>query len=251
VNREEAKQILLLYRPGTADAEDPQVEAAMKVACQDPELGRWFTQHAEFQKAMRSKLRQIEVPPHLKAGLLARNQIAFPSAWWRNPTVIWLAAAAMVVVMVVGLVALRNPRDRFDRFANFKERIVGEVQRQYVMDWETTDMSRLRKSIASRGGQSDYDIPKGLQKLKLTGGGVLKWQSHPVSMVCFDRGGGRMMFLFVMKRDAVKDPPPAQNPQLSIVHNYLTASWTRGDNSYVLAGQGEQDLQTFAKRYLD
>jgi len=252
VNQEEAKQVLLLYRPGTADAEDPEVEVAMEVARQDPELGRWFMQHVEFQKAMRSSLRQIEVPSHFKAALLAGNKMVFPAVWWQRPAIIWLAAATAVFVLVIGLAALRFRLDsRLDRFATFKERMVSEVQREYAMEWETSDMGQLRQSIASSGGQADYEVPKALEKLKLTGGGVLKWQNNKVSMVCFDRGGGRILFLFVTKRDAFKDPPPLRTPQLGVVLNYMTASWTQGEDSYVLAGPGEKDLETFAKSYLD
>jgi hypothetical protein len=57
-------------------------------------------------------------------------------------------------------------------------------------------------------------------------------------MVCFDRGDKQMLFLFVMKRSAVKDPPPP-TPQLGKVRQMLTASWTQGENTYVLAGPEE------------
>ena len=35
MNRDEAKTILLLYRPGTADAGDPEISAALALAKQD------------------------------------------------------------------------------------------------------------------------------------------------------------------------------------------------------------------------
>ena len=67
----QAREILLLYRPGTRDAEDPQIIEAMELARQDPELAKWFAQHQAFQLAMRAKFREIEVPAHLQANLLA------------------------------------------------------------------------------------------------------------------------------------------------------------------------------------
>ena len=92
----EAREILLLYRPGTAEAADPQMAEALELARQDPELGRWFEQHRAFQKAMRAKFQQIEVPAHLKASLLIRGAVAPknlpPQSWRRSP--IWLTAAA-------------------------------------------------------------------------------------------------------------------------------------------------------------
>ncbi len=252
MNREEARQVLLLYRPGTSDAEDPQVETAMALAREDPELGRWFTEHAAFQQAMRRKFRQIEVPSYRKSELLLRKKLVLSPTRHPSPVPVWLAAAAAIFVLAVGFMALRTKSGQSVQFAHFKERMVSEVQRQYAMDWETSDGGRLRAAIAGRGGLSDYEVPRSLERLKLTGGGVLKWQSNPVSMLCYDRGGGKMLYLFVVKRDAVKDPPPAQQPQLAVIHQLMTASWTRGENSYVLAGEEkEKDLQSFARAYLN
>lgn len=72
---EEAKQILLLYRPGSADDQDPQVARALDLAREDPELSCWFHQHCAFQERVRAKLRQIKVPKHLKQALLARRKV--------------------------------------------------------------------------------------------------------------------------------------------------------------------------------
>jgi hypothetical protein len=249
VNRDEAKLALLLYRPDTRDAEDPEVVKAMELARQDPELGRWFEHHVEFQRAMRRQLRQIEAPAHLKASLLAGQAVAPPAAGRWRLAPLWLAAAAIAVVLAgLGVFWLR-PAAQTNQFARFQERMVGQAIRQYEMDWETGDLAQLRSQTASRGGPSDYEVPPGLKALKLTGGGVLRWQSHPVSMACFDRGGGRMLFLFVMKRTALKDPP-APSPRLARVHDWMTASWSRGDNAYLLTGSGERDPEAFLKKYL-
>ncbi|MGD0093468.1 MAG: hypothetical protein ABSE73_26440 [Planctomycetota bacterium] len=101
MNSSQAKEVLLLYRPSTADAADPQIAEALELAGRDPELGSWLEQHRAFQKAMRAKFQQIEAPAHLKASLLIRGAAqpkAIPlPAWWRRP--IWLTAAAAVLVL--------------------------------------------------------------------------------------------------------------------------------------------------------
>jgi hypothetical protein len=247
VNSAQAKEVLLLYRPGIAEVGDPQMAEALELAHSDPELGRWLEQHRAFQKAMRAKFRQIEVPAHLKSSLLirgaARPKITTPQAWWRSP--VWLTAVA-ALVLLIGLVGVwLRPRTP-DRFANFQSRMVGAAQLAYRMDIETNDMQQVRQFLASRGAPADYDLTRGLEPLQLTGGGRLTWRSNPVAMVCFDRGDKQMLFLFVMKRSAVKDPPP-KTPRLAKVRQMLAASWTRGDNTYILAGPEEAD---FLKKYL-
>jgi len=247
MNSSQAKEILLLYRPGTAEMADPQMAEALELARQDPELGRWFDQHRAFQKAMRAKFRQIEVPAHLKTSLLiqgaAQPKILPPQAWWRRP--VWLTTVVAVLLLLGLASAWLTPR-RPDRFANYQSRMVSEAQRQYRMDLVTNDMQQIRQFMASRGAPADYGLTRGLGNLQLTGGGRLTWRSNPVAMVCFDRGDKQMLFLFVMKRSAVKDPPP-ETPQLAKVREMFTASWTHGDNTYVLAGPEEAD---FVKKYL-
>jgi len=247
VNSSEAREVLLLYRPGTVDVADPQMAEALELARQDPELGRWFEQHRAFQKAMRAKFQQIEVPAHLKTSLLAQRlvqqRIITPQEWWRSP--VWLTAAALVVLLLGLAGTWLKPRPD-DRFANYQSRMVSEAQREYRMDLVTNDMQQIRQFMASRGAPADYDLTRGLGNLQLTGGGRLTWRSNPVTMVCFDRGDKQMLFLFVMKRSAVADPPP-ETPQLAKVRQMLTASWSHGDNTYVLAGPEETD---FVKKYL-
>jgi hypothetical protein len=70
MNCSEAKEVLLLYRPGTADAADPQIAEALDLASRDPELRRWLDQHGAFQKVMCAKLQQIDVPACLRGSLL-------------------------------------------------------------------------------------------------------------------------------------------------------------------------------------
>jgi hypothetical protein len=246
VNSAEAKQILLLYRPGTRDAEDPQIIEAMSVASADPELAQWFAQHQELQVATMAKFRAIPAPQHLKNQLLAHNKIVVPHGAWQRP--LWLAAAA-IFVLLLGL-ALFLPRASVpDRFTNFREIMVSAAVRTYAMDLMTNDMVQLRQFIDSRGAPADYQLTKGLARLDLKGGGLLRWRGNPVSMVCFDKGGGTTLFLFITKRSAVKDPPPssAEGAELARVDGLITASWTNGSDTYLLAGPDEPG---FAEKYL-
>ena len=144
----QAKDILLLYRPGTADSQDPQIIAAIGAARQDPELARWFERHCAFQSAMRAKLRQIEVPLHLKTALLVQQKIVRPPIWWQRP--VWLSAAA-AVLLFLGLAGLWLKTANANRLANFQARMVSTALREYRMDLVTNDMRQLRQFISGRG----------------------------------------------------------------------------------------------------
>jgi hypothetical protein len=247
VNRSEAQQVLLLYRPGTAETGDPETLEALELARRDPELGKWFEQHRAFQKAMTTQFRKIEVPAHLRTSILAQAQAqqpvgVRPQTAWRNP--MWLAVAA--VVILAGLVGWWLKPSPVDQFSNYRSRMVRGALREYQMDIRTNDMRLVRQDLAARGAPADYVIPERLQRLQLTGGGRLTWRSNPVAMVCFDRGDKQMLFLFVMKRSALKDPPP-KTPLVGKVNELLTASWTQGDETYLLAGPEEAD---FLQKYL-
>jgi uncharacterized membrane protein YbaN (DUF454 family) len=243
VNAQQAKEVLLLYRPGTADAEDPAIAEALAAARRDPDLARWFEQHCAFQRALRAKLQQVEVPEHLKAALLVGPTIIRPAVWWRSPA--WMAAAA-AVLLLLGVIAVWLAPRRPDRFANFQERMVSTALREYRMDLVTHDMRQLRQFMAARGAPADYEVPQALERLPLTGGGQLVWRTHPVTMVCFNRGDDQMLFLFVIKRSALGDPPP-ELPRVSAAHDLVTVSWSHGDQTYVLAGPEEKD---FVRKYL-
>jgi hypothetical protein len=64
-------------------------------------------------------------------------------------------------------------------------------------------------------------------------------------MVCFNRGDNQMLFLFVMKRDALSDPP-GSTPQASKANDLAIVRWTQGDKAYLLAGPEESG---FVKKY--
>ena len=233
----EAKDILLLYRPGAGDARDPDVAAALALTEHDPELRRWFDDHCGFQRAMRTKLRSLAPPEHLADRLLAERKIVRP-AWWRHPATL-AAAAALVILGSLAAFWLRPPMP--DQFADYRARMVRAALRDYRMDVVTNDMTQLRQFLATRGAPADYAVSAGLQQLPLTGGGAKVWRSNPVSMVCFDRGESQMVFLFVVKRSALKDAPPA-TPVVAKVNKLFTAGWSRGDKVYLLAGPEETEL---------
>lgn len=235
MTRAEAKRILLLHRPGSAAAPDPEMAAALEKAGDDAELGAWFEVHCGFQQAMRARLRSVPVPAHLREAILAECKVFRPA--FRGRPSWWLAAAAAVAVLLGLTVYLLRPT-KPDRFADFRSRMVRAALREYRMDIVTNDLAQVRRFMAVRGAPADFEITPGLGRVRLTGGGLLQWRGHRVAMVCFDRGDREMLYLFVLDRTATKDAP-SESPTPGRVNRLATVSWSRGGRSYVLAGPQE------------
>jgi len=134
MDREEAKNILQLCRPGVeSDLNDPLIAEAFEFLERDSELQIWFEDQQAFDAQICEQLESIKPPADLKASILAgmraHQKIATapepdpdaapepflhatgPStpkedkvisktnkAWWRNP---WVGIAALFVFMMI------------------------------------------------------------------------------------------------------------------------------------------------------
>ncbi len=237
----EAKRTLSIYRPGIDD-NDPEVREALCLLETDSELKAWFEEHQRFQNTVRTKFQKIAVPTRLRSRILAEQKVVRPSFFSKSNIAIAIAAA---IILFIGIGVLFHSRTS-DHFADYESRMVRGALREYRMDLVTNDLAQIRLSMASRGAPSEFFIPKGLSNLRVVGGGALKWRSNPVTMVCFDRGDKQMLFFFVLDRTAVKDFP-AQTPAIRKISRLQSASWTKGDKVYVLAGPEDPN---FAQKYL-
>jgi uncharacterized membrane protein YbaN (DUF454 family) len=250
MNRDEAKTILLLYRPGTADAGDPEIAAALALAKQDPELTRWLVEHCARQEAVRAGFRKITAPTGLKEQIISEQAAHEKMLFWRQKTVL---AAAVVVMALVALASFWfQPRRNDDTFAIYRSRMVGVALRGYLMDLATNNPAQIQEYLARNQSPADYVLPAPLAKTVVTGCAIESWQGAKVSMICFHTGKplppGQQsdLWLFVIDRTTVKDAPPAGSRQFVRVNKLMTMTWTQGDKLYVLGVEGdEQTLRQY------
>ncbi|MBI4658892.1 MAG: hypothetical protein HY735_08620 [Verrucomicrobia bacterium] len=237
MNPDEAKRILLAVRPGSRDAEDPQVAAALEQVRGDSSTKLWFEKHLRFQSAMQQSFRQAPLPSELCDRILSRSRIVQLATWWHRP-VWWAAAAGILLLLTVGGLWIKAISK--DPLAVYRSRMVRTALREYRMDVVTNDMAQIRNFLAANGAPADYQLSGGLAKLAPVGAGLLSWQGRRVSMVCLDSGVQDILFLFILDRSAIPRPPPPE-PELVQVGKLMTASWTQGGNVYVLAVPGDSD----------
>ena len=86
MDRQEAKDILLLYRAGKEpESVHPRMREALAAAECDSELGQWFKAHRTLDETVRSGFLQIAVPASLRERLLTCPKITGLVAWWQRP----------------------------------------------------------------------------------------------------------------------------------------------------------------------
>jgi hypothetical protein len=99
MNTREAKEILLLYRGPTDDA-DPQFREALTQVQRDPELARWLREQTRCYDVIRAKLREVEPPIDLPQKIIRTRPIPFGRKW---NEILKLAAA---IIVSAGITAL-------------------------------------------------------------------------------------------------------------------------------------------------
>lgn len=255
MTHQEAKQILSVYRPGSADADDAEFAEALALARRDAELRRWFEDHCSVNDALRTRFRQFAVPEGLKEQIISEHRARNVLVWWRQPAVLAAAAALAVLLGIAALWTRSNPDNgKEESFATYRHRMVSSVLRSYTMTLETNDMDQIRAHLAERQAPTNYVLPPALERSATAGCGVLSWQDKRVSMVCFRTGkplgpGEKSdLFLFVVDRNALPDAPTTNVPVIAQVNKLVTASWSVGDKTYVLATPGDEP---FIRRYFD
>lgn len=239
----QAREILSLYRPGIDDAADPFFAEAVAQARREPELARWFERHQGVDAALRQKFKQIPVPTGLEQQIISERKIVRPSIW-RERRVLLAAAAAAIVVVVITSRSLRQAEPR--EFGAFRKTMANLVSGQYKMMLETKDLNAVRQFLATNHGPADYVLTKKMETLPAEGCALIDWHGQRVSLVCLDHGTDNDLFLFVIDRSALTDPPTGQEPLFARIGQMTTVSWTTGDKAYVLAAKGsEDDLRKF------
>lgn len=250
MTRDEARHVLLVYRPWTADEQAAEFAEALERVRSDPELARWFEQHCAAQSAIRSALKSVTLPEGLREQIVSERKSRMAASQRR---VLRVAVACIFIVMAALMFWPGGAAESETSFAAYRGRMVRTALRSYDMELETGDPALIRAHLATNHCHADYVLPAPLTSATNTGCGALRWQGHRVSMICFRSGqplppGEKTdLFLFVMDRTAVDDAPPADKPQFNKVNRLTTASWTRDGMVYILAAPGGE---LFLKKFL-
>jgi hypothetical protein len=239
MNAEQAKETLLSYRPGSNEDQDPEVRVALDMANRDAELQSWLARQGDFHAKIRQSLRRIEPPAGLKSRLLATRVPARKIVWWNRPELLALAA---VLTVLSCLLVFWVSAPAGEKFPEFHARMAKTALREYRMSMLASDPAQIRDFLANKGHPANYQMPEKLSKLTGVGCALLRWNDHPVSLVCLRQPNQALIWLFVTKAEVFKDPPATSTPEFRQTGKLATATWTRQGLTYILAGIGDKAL---------
>lgn len=246
MNNQEAKLILQAYRLGGQDAADPQFQEALQQIKHDPDLAQWFAQQRAIETRVQAKLRAaLKAPAHLKDSLLAQRKIVRPIAWWRQPA--WLAAAAALVLLGAMATIWLRPSKGLE-FAAFSQAMAQSARQmtQHV-SFEANDLAQIQQWLKDRDIDSNFDLPRALRGQSAGGCRVVDWNGQKVTLICFMLNGKDHVDLFVIDQTRFRDFTPSQTPEFKRVDGLMTATWTSGNKTYMLASSAQD---TVIRKYL-
>ena len=244
MNREEAKDILLLYRHHhAADAHDPQITEALALAKSDPELAQWLEMHCARQFVLREKFRQIPVPAGLKEQIISEHRASLRRSPPRRLAVV--LAVAFAAVLLLGVVYFQNRPPADDTLAVFQNQMASLALRGYAMDLLTPDAEKIRAFLQQHFSPADFALPEKLQSARQSGCAVQGWRDQNVSMICFRTGKplppgtASDLWLFVTEANSVSGAPQDSALHFAAVNRLATATWVRDGKIYFLGLEGE------------
>jgi hypothetical protein len=249
MNPGQLKQILMIYRPGTTDADDPEIAQALALVPGDPELARWFQEHCARQNALREKVRQIAPAAGLREQIISEHAARTKAA--RREKILAMASVMAIIASLALLASFYLPRKPRipppipNTLANYQNQMMSVALSGYYMT-AMTNLDQVHSWLAQNHAPSDYVLPAGLTHAAVTGCTVQTWKDARASMICFRQGKtlppGQPgdLWLFVIGQSAVNNAPVGASPQLTTVNGLITATWTQDGKLYVLAARGDQ-----------
>jgi hypothetical protein len=243
MDREQAKEILLGYQPGSDDAVDARITEALRLVENDAELALWFEQQQHADAMIRRGLREMPVPSDLKERILAGRKVVRVDFGWRR-VVLVAAAAAIIVLGFVGYWMFRQT-SRYG-LGTYRLTMVRYVTGPYPMVAQAKSFDELRQVLAQKGWPTDFIVPDALQNATVVGGGALEWNGRKVDLACL-RESGRGLWLFVVDNAALPNAPSSTTPRIQMVDAVPTAVWSQDGKTYLFAAQGDE---AYLRKYL-
>lgn len=242
MDREQAKEILLGYQPGSDESVDPRMAEALRMVENDAELAEWFQQQQHVDAMIRAGLREMPVPVDLKQRILSEPKVVRVDFGRWKPVLVGAAAAAIVL----GIVGYEKLHASKFGLGAYQMTMVRYVIGPYPMVAQAKSFDELRQVLAQKGWPTDFAVPDSLRNVTVVGGGALQWNGHKVDLACM-RESGRGLWLFVVDNAALPNAPHTAVPRVQMVDAVAAATWSQDGKTYLFTAQGDE---AYLRKYL-
>lgn len=233
MSRDQAKEILSAFRPGTEDERDPVFIEALQLAERDSELSAWLAELQGFDSAVKRQLAASPLPQgvldQLRVGV-GRRQMEVRK---RRRRLMALAACLVLFLTLAGLWIRHRTLTETTQFATCRRDMVRVLQRFPRLDLETATLAQARQWLADTQHLQQVEFPAGLQRFPTIGCRTLMWRGRSLALVCF-MVDGEVVHFIVFQRSSVPDGAPTLVPQFARVGDTTTAAWSRGELTYLV-----------------
>jgi hypothetical protein len=242
MKNKEAKRWLEVCRPGGADAAASPFKEALQQARRNLALAGWFQEQHSFDSDFAKALGAVPVPADLRDSILAARKVVKPryGREWRAHAA--LAASVVALAVAGGLLA----EDKPEPFPQFRAELIEEAwDGQTHLEFESSDVYRVRQWLAGRNAVSDFSLPEGLQNSRIVGCRLVEIDGRRVPMLCLSEGL-KHLHLFVVDGTQFAGLPPKGAPDFEKCGPWKTTTWQHGGRTYVLTGM---KYQTFVNKF--
>jgi hypothetical protein len=248
MDNKEAKFVLTAYRPGGADASDPQFRDALAQVREDPALAEWFRESQAFDAAVAARLRSVSVPAELRESVVAGAKWSSRARWFPQMRT-WAVAAVLLLAAVAAFLVVPN-FTRDTRLAGWQtaalQEVTALVKHETRFDAQASRSAELAGALPPPHAPIAVEPPRQLRGLTSLGCKTFSWEGRPVSIICFLRADGGLVHLVVMHLPDAAGAGAGARPELVQQEEWATATWREGDQLLMIALEGDRgDLQQF------
>ncbi len=243
---EEAKKILAAYRPGDQDRLDSHFAEALQEAERDAELGQWFAEEQEFDRAVAGHMSEMPVPFGLKTRILAnmRSRTAGKPRWvGALATAGATATALFCLALLIGV--WRGSDQGSASLSDYEQEMMSFVKLPPPLEMESLQMAPIKQWIVEHKAPL-AEIPPGIAAVETMGCRILYFRGYPVTLICFCHGQ-TVAHLLMVDRAALRGLKPANPPVVTSQGEWTTATWADQHYAYMVA---VHDKPAAARQYI-
>jgi hypothetical protein len=187
----------------------------------DAELGQWFAEEQEFDRAVAAHVKSVPVPFGLKTRILANMAPGTATRLrWLTP----LAAAVATLLLLAQLISVsRGWRQHSGSVSDYEQEMMSFIKLEPPLEMQSLEIGPIKQWIAERKAPLG-DIPPGVAAVETMGCRILSFRGYPVTLICFCHGQ-TVAHLLMVDRAALPGLKPGKPPVLTNQGHWTTASW--------------------------